>query len=1369
MATRSDPRSPEVASSALRANLEETRHEVEIPADYRILLEAVAPFWGVRRAAEKLLTELFHPYRNLTEIATQLRNLCGGMFHYLERGPARLECALLLTRLLAELYRAAPPSAVVESAVGSHLELVTHLDESRFRDQLEPALDAALEELAKMVERDVTAVLPFSGLMKRVGSRLDPERASGRAFAQLYRGVVERGLEVFSCSAGLSGRRRSTDAEDSAAKVAAPIREAVEAARDRLATDGAPAVYAVPNLDDLLNLALEGAGQVVNPAERIGLYVALADVPELSHRGMEILRTLYYSIKTACDAGSEDDIVRAVDLISEHLRDCEPSTRFLLYKCLAKLGEGIAARRSHVITRHLVERTIATGFEPPDIRGVSDEWEVDVNPNHLPCVRAWLAIIESDPIQYEQLLSALVINLHLHGVFVSDTDLFQRDISALLNADIAHAFNLIMQLVGFFPVFFNEVGSEGELRDVSTRIDQLRQRQDPVIHYLRKQAHAESNNRLVGFARAVWSWWRTGDSLPLSGYLPPTILARLDPDVEWFRDMNRIAVALERQAGITEESLDSVDQQELERLIAAIAGVGEIDRERAALLVRLARLLEAKYTHSPDQLLTMLDGSPLVSVEVRSHFVAACLGDDHLEIVRAGNRVLAELKQTIVDTAVTEAEENIFHKRHIAAGIPSMYGTYREPKFDAMGLMIRTMKLVRPHLEALVAEFNYRYMTRQSIRDAHAILEQMLAGLRIAGLRVHHLSTKLDLLGRALALGNLSAEQYLNVFDFMSEALNGVVETNYLSLHNPNLRRMAGQLAARDGARGGPAADRVSEELFRALIASTYAIQEMDVFLRRILRTLRRMTANLSQRACGAVLGYTPSRLVSHLHDPVEPHEDQLSLGYKGFSLKRLAEIGLPVPPGFVISTELYHLEEALGDQDVAADTRERLIDAVRRVELATGRHLGDPDHPLVLSVRSGSAFSMPGMMLTILNVGLDPKVVEGMIRAGHPAWGAWDCYRRYLQNVAMAQGVPRDVFDDVMQRFKDRHGVGRKTAFTAEQMREMTLAYRKIGEEHQIELHDQPDEQLAQAIRLVTASWQSEPARLFRTQVGTSDDWGTAVIVQEMKFGNLGDESGSGVTFTRNPRTSTTGIGLFGDFTLRSQGEDVVGGLVRPYPVSEKQRQEYSPHLDMSLELAFPDVFDRLLQIASLLVNEHGYEHQEIEFTFESPDAAGLHLLQVRPMRLVRQHEVQVFARPATMRDHLLGTGIGVAGGAMVGRVAFTRDDVLALRGAHPGEKVILLRPDTVPEDIQLVVAVDGLLTARGGFTSHAAVTAKRLGICCVVNCSGLDVSESERSARIGDRTLAPGEVISIDGYQGTVSLGEHEVTTSALPYRLT
>jgi pyruvate,orthophosphate dikinase len=320
-------------------------------------------------------------------------------------------------------------------------------------------------------------------------------------------------------------------------------------------------------------------------------------------------------------------------------------------------------------------------------------------------------------------------------------------------------------------------------------------------------------------------------------------------------------------------------------------------------------------------------------------------------------------------------------------------------------------------------------------------------------------------------------------------------------------------------------------------------------------------------------------------------------------------------------------------------------------------------------------------------------------------------------------------------------------------------MEYRRIAAEAGITIHSDPVEQLMQAILLVLGSWDGQPAQIYRRQLDLADGWGTAVIVQAMVFGNMNADAGSGVAFTRDPRSSSTGIGLFGDFTIRSQGEDVVAGLVHPHPVSEKQRLVYAPDAETSLENRFPEIYAALHDIAHRLLNEHGYEHQEIEFTFESADPEDLHLLQIRPMRLLRHGDVDVFSDPGAMAGSLLSNGIGVSGGAMTGVVAFTATDIRTARERDPARKVVLVRPDTVPEDIHLVTASDGLLTARGGFTSHAAVTAKRLGKCCIVNCTELVVSESEDVAHIGPSAVHAGDLISIDGLSGRVYAGEHPV----------
>ncbi len=1347
---------PPPGSEALAANLAETRREVEVPSDFAPLVATVEELYGVRSAAEKLLTEYFHPLRNRREVAAQLGRLSGTMFHYYERGPDRVRCAALLNDLFAGMYDNGADDGVIRTLVGAHLQLLLALGASEHREAYQPVMESAVSALQGAFPASVCAFLAQSSFMRRVGQRLEPGLDVTDAFAALYTRVLDRAHDLFKHHLGAG-----SGAAGLPSAVTGPLRRLLRLAERHGPNHGE--LYALPNLDDLLNETLRLGAALPSPLDRIALAVHLAGIAELEHRNVEILNLLSAALREVCEEGGDDEVHLTVDLVCDRMGLTPPPHRHILYTCLEKLGEQVALRRSKALTEHFIDRVIGAGFERPDIRGVSEEWEIWVNPNHLRCLRAWLAIIRSDPVLFERLLSALVINLFVHGVFIHDTDLFQRDVSALLNTNITRGFHLIMQLVHLFPVFFNQLGSEGELREVSTRIDQLSSRADPLVHFLRKQSHAESNNRLVDFARGVYGYWRTGDTDPLTPHLPTTLRSSLTIDSPWFTGVHRAAGHLAEVHGVEEETLSELDLDQLQEWVEAIPDVEPSDRERVVLLVRMFRLLEAKYAYPPEGVLSLIERSNLVEPALHHELAEACTAGDPLRVVRAGNRVLEALKRIITDDGPTAAFENIYHKRHIAAGIPSMYGTYHEPRFDALGLLIRLTRLLKTHLESLVGGFNFRYITRAGIHEAYGIMREMLAGLKVVGLRVDNLSTQVELLKRGLEGKGLSAEQYLNIVDFISEALADVIETSYLALHERNLATVAAQLS-RGRAADAERSERVSEEFLRSVIASTYAIQELDLFLNRLRTSLRSMIDALTGRACDTILAYTPDRLLSFVQEPLRPREDQLSLGYKGLAIKRLVALGLRVPPALVVSTELFTLLPALRYPDLREDTRERILAAVARLEQDSGRRLGDPARPLLLSVRSGASFSMPGMMDTILNVGLNRALAEELAVDEEHAWWAWDCYRRYLQNVAMSHGMSRDLFDRTMVSFKERYSVERKVEFSAPQMREMALEYERVARAGGAALRKDPHDQVMQAVFLVLGSWESHAARLYRSQLRLSDDWGTGVIIQQMVFGNLHTSSGSGVVFTRDPRSPSSRIGLYGDFTVCSQGEDVVAGLVHPLPVSEEQRQKYAPHVQSSLELAFPAVYSRLREIAEQLINEHGFEHQEIEFTFESPDAADLNLLQTRPLRFATPSRGAVFAEPAGMQSALVAQGIGVSGGALSGVVALEAGDIARLRTESPGTPVILLRPDTVPEDISLVVAVDGVLTARGGFTSHAAITAKRLGKCCVVGCRALVITEGGPTASLAGRTLTVGDPISLDGASGSVFLGAHATTTSPI-----
>ena len=403
----------------------------------------------------------------------------------------------------------------------------------------------------------------------------------------------------------------------------------------------------------------------------------------------------------------------------------------------------------------------------------------------------------------------------------------------------------------------------------------------------------------------------------------------------------------------------------------------------------------------------------------------------------------------------------------------------------------------------------------------------------------------------------------------------------------------------------------------------------------------------------------------------------------------------------------------------------------------------------------------MPGMMITFLNVGINEEIVEGLIQETGEPWFAWDCYRRFLQSWGMSFDIERDVFDAIMRAHKAHYGRKLKREFSTEEFREVVRAYRQTLEERGVSVPDNPDEQLQIAIYQVMRSWYSQKARKYREIMGISDNWGTAVTVQAMIYGNLDTDSGSGVAFTHNPQSTDDRISLWGDFTLGNQGEDVVGGLVRTLPLSEEQRRENGRREETSFESLFPHLFARLNEIVEKLIYEQGWGPQEIEFTIQSDTEEGLFILQSRDMALRTRRSYSVFAPSPEQDEACLGNGIGVSGGALSGRAVFDLEEIEHYRHEHPNDPLILIRFDTVPDDITEISAADAILSARGGAASHAAIVAYQLEKTCVVGCAELQVWESESRCRIGGHEIRAGDFLSIDGRSGAVYHGRYDIKT--------
>jgi pyruvate,orthophosphate dikinase len=325
--------------------------------------------------------------------------------------------------------------------------------------------------------------------------------------------------------------------------------------------------------------------------------------------------------------------------------------------------------------------------------------------------------------------------------------------------------------------------------------------------------------------------------------------------------------------------------------------------------------------------------------------------------------------------------------------------------------------------------------------------------------------------------------------------------------------------------------------------------------------------------------------------------------------------------------------------------------------------------------------------------------------------------------------------------------------------MKEIAMSYKDFVIGQGINVEDRPKEQLYIAIRKVLDSWDTEKAKSYRKIIGISDDWGTSVTVQRMVYGNIDNDSGSGVLFTHNPKLSEYELKPWGDYAICVQGDDIVAGLVQTHAISINQARRENRPVEFSLEKLYPEVYEELVATAGFLIEERQWNPQDIEFTFEGKHKEDVYILQSRDMEIREKQHEDTFAQTPEFSQRLLGHGIGVSGGAMSGRAVFTLDDIRYYREAEPKTRLILIRRDTVPDDIREVSASDGLLTARGGATSHAAIVAYRLGKTCVVGCVDMLYYEKDRKLILNNRTLHAGDFISIDGTEGAIYEGEMKI----------
>ena len=486
-------------------------------------------------------------------------------------------------------------------------------------------------------------------------------------------------------------------------------------------------------------------------------------------------------------------------------------------------------------------------------------------------------------------------------------------------------------------------------------------------------------------------------------------------------------------------------------------------------------------------------------------------------------------------------------------------------------------------------------------------------------------------------------------------------------------------------------------------------------------------------------------------------------LGGKGAGLAEMTNAGVPVPPGYTIATEVCRHYYAHG-RTLPADFAAQEKAALERLEKEMGKGLGDPHDPLLVSVRSGAKFSMPGMMDTILNLGLNDRSVAGLAKKTGNERFAWDCYRRFIAMYgSVVLGIAKDEFEHKLTALKARRRATLDTDLAPEDWKALVAEFKAVVRRHSGQDFPQdPHAQLAGARDAVFRSWMNDRALFYRKQNRIPDDLGTAVNVQAMVYGNLGNDSGTGVGFTRNPASGKKEF--YGEFLVNAQGEDVVAGIRTPQPLAE-------------LEKVMPRVYRELREVTRML-EKHYRDIQDFEFTIQE---GKLFLLQTRIGKrtaaavkiaadmveegLIKPEEAVLRVDPASLNQLLhpslddkvklpvIAKGLPASPGAAVGKVVFTADDADRLGTA--GEKVILVRNETVPDDIHGMAAAQGILTATGGMTSHAAVVARGMGRCCIAGASAVKIDAARKVMTVEGKAVKEGDYITLDGTRGLVYLG--------------
>jgi pyruvate,orthophosphate dikinase len=1329
-------------SDALRANLEQTKTENDIfPKEYIWFINLSKDHYGINNRAKEFSREYHHKFVNYNYLLEVLHDITvSDTWFYKSLGEKEKALSFFIT-LFSQLLEKNLNRKQKEYLIKMIFKFIDKL----LKEEKSPAENEAFEAF-KIIKNNINENLEIylfnNNYFKTYLNRAAKTELMGNEVFYLTQEVLYKGIEYWENSIDIT-------------KIAGFKKDFFKELKTKIHNcNNWKELLENPFFNDIANYLRKLGDNSVLPIEKFHYLFYIMHLsgmrPLENHLLYDINRLLRDIIKDL----DHEEIISFTSISFELFKEFKELHTSTILDCIVTLGKEISSTGDLNLINHFITNIIDFGFIYPGKISVSSDWQVISNKNHVKNIRVWLELIETSPKKFKKLLSALIVNLKLGGIFISDTDLFQRDITKLLNSDITPMYKQIKKLARIFPVYFKEVGAEGKLREVTTAMDELCGRKDILVHFIRKQVHAESNNTQIYLAEKTAKYWLTGEKDSLLKYLPEDVASSLSVSSRYYYGINQIMKDASKHFGKNHIELLQMPKKEILPFIENHPLDNKKDKKRLGNFFQLYSLLVEKYSLESTDLVSFLAGSNFFSKEDIENLNSALINNTKEALIELF-KMLEKLKVIINDPAESVAFENIYYKRHIAVGIPSMYGQYSEKKFEALGVTYRLETAASKLMEKILSELKLEYITAKTLRDIYEILNLFKTGLELDGVENQDFKSNLDMFYFSLNSSSFTLNQYMNIFRFMALNIKEIINEYFMRFYDEALSQIIPQLY--DDSEETQL--KKSEEFYREVLSLSFLIQQLDYFVSNCISKLSAMLDNYSEKYISNMMTYNPDLAITSFDTPNPQMDNRVFLGAKAYYLKKLTSYGLPVPPGFVLTTEVFrHRDTVLDHPYMSLELESFIFREIKRIEKISSKKFGNVNNPLFLSVRSGTAISLPGAMNTVLNVGINDLIAEKTEENIENAWMIWDSYRRFIQSWGMINGIERNVFDKIINEFKLSYSVEKKADFTSRQMKDLVKEYKIILHDYNILIHQDPYIQLRQALNIVLDSWDTERAQAYREHLQIAEEWGTAVIIQKMVMGNKSKFSGSGVVFTHNPKLSKPGINLYGDFTPCSQGEDIVAGLVHPLPVSESQRLDNYSDAKESLESAFPEIYKQLFEYSKKLIYDFGFSNQEIEFTFESGKPEDLYILQTREQIITPKEKTPVFCENHT-KMKFLGQGIGIGNDCLTGRIAFDKEDLLFLKEKYPKEKQILVRPDTIPDDIPKILICHGLITSRGGVTSHAAVTAGKLKKVCIVNCKDLVVKDKEKECLIGRKNLKLGDIISIDGKTGNIYLGEYKI----------